>query len=85
MTREFMTMSSDITIFVNGDEGTPITNADYNVFFGTSGSDDPLIAFCDKEQLISSEQYSYYGRWRGWKHEIIENDKEYFKRKLQGE
>jgi len=82
--REFSTLSSEITIFLNGDEGSPVTEADFNTFFGTSGSDDPMVAFCDKERLISSEQYSYYGRWRGWKHEIIEDEKEYFRRKLKG-
>lgn len=81
MTNTFMTMSSDITIII--DQNT-LSKTDYNVFFGTSGSSDPLIAFCDKERLISSEQYSYYGRWRGWKHEIIDSPKEYFKRKLTG-
>ena len=82
--REFTTLSSEIGIFVNGDQGVPITETDYNTFFGTSGRDDPLVGFCDKERLISSEQFSHYGRWRGWKHEIIEDDKEYFKRKLKG-
>lgn len=82
--REFFTMSADITVFVNGDQSTPVTEADYNVFFGTSEPVDPLVAFCDKERLISSEQYSYHGRWRGWKHEIIEDEREYFRRKLKG-
>jgi len=82
--RKFTTLSSDISIFTDGDKAAPITKESFNTFFGTGGSDDPLIAFCDKEQLISSEQYSYYGRWRGWKHEIIENEKEYFRRKLKG-
>ena len=84
MTKEFMTMSTDITVCLNCDEKNPITNADFDMFIGTSGSDDPLVAFCDKERLISSEQYSHYGRWRGWKHEIIVDKKEYFKRKLKG-
>ena len=82
--RKFTTLSSDITIFLNGDRAAPVTKANFDTFFGTSGSDDPMIAFCDSEQLISSEQYSYYGRWRGWKHEIIDDKKEYFLRKLAG-
>ena len=81
MIRVFFTMSSDLNVIVDTDM---LSATDYNTFFGTSGSDDPLVAFYDKEQLISSEQYSHYGRWRGWKHEIIVNKKEYFKRKLQG-
>lgn len=84
MTRKFVTMSLEIAVFTNADQGPPITEADYDMFIGTSGSDDPLVAFCDKEQLISSERYSYYGSWRGWKHEIIEDEKEYFIRKLKG-
>lgn len=81
MTQEFRTMSSELSIVV---DAHTISTADYNTFFGTSGSTDPLIAFCDKERLISSEQYSCYGRWHGWKHEIINCPREYFKRKLRG-
>jgi len=81
MIQEFFTMSSNITIII---DQNALSNADYNIFFGTGGPDDPLVAFYDKERLISSEQYSYHGRWRGWKHEVIENEKEYFRRKLKG-
>lgn len=68
----------------NKDYPCDVSDANFNTFFGTSGADDPLIAFCDDQQLISSEQYSISGYWRGWTHETIEDKKEYFKRKLEG-
>ena len=79
---EFFTLNSEPTAVV---DDTTVEHADFDLILGTSGPDDPVVAYCDRQQLISSEQYTIYGRWRGWKHEIIEDRREYFKRKLMGE
>ena len=56
---------------------------DYDLVVGHSGSRSPLVAFCDEHCVISSEQYSYYGKWRGWHHEKV-TPEEYLIRKLKG-
>lgn len=55
----------------------------YDVIYGM-GWKDPVRAFNDAARQISTEQYSMHGRFRGWKHEWIASEKEYFKRKLMG-
>ena len=62
------------------DKGEPL---EFDLIIGYGGADSPIIAFCDSELTIYSEQWSYYGRWRGWHKETLDK-KEYFKRKLEG-
>lgn len=56
---------------------------DFDLVVGDGGTENPIIAFCDDELTVYSEQYSYQGRWRGWRKEALDK-KEYFKRKLKG-
>lgn len=57
---------------------------DFDTILGTSGSDDPVVAFCDEKQIIMYEQYNEHGDWWGWKIDTVECPAEYFKRKLKG-
>ena len=57
---------------------------DFDMILGTGELNDPVVAFCDKMQVIVYEQYNEHGDWQGWKTDIVECPIEYFVRKLAG-
>lgn len=66
------------------DERIRIPREIYDAIYGDGSVHNPMIAFNDAAQQISTQQYSHTGRHRGYMHEWIGSEKEYFKRKLMG-